>query len=51
MLSECGSLITPSTIFGNLNDSKKYEDDYDDGYDSDLKDYEDENDDEDEEEY
>jgi uncharacterized Zn finger protein len=39
---ECGSLITPSTIFGNINDSEKYVDDYEDGYDDDIKGYEDE---------
>ena len=42
---ECGSMITPSTIFGSSNDSEKYEDDYGDGYDDDLKSYEDEVDD------
>ena len=40
---ECGAMITPSTIFGSSNDTEKYVDDYDDGYDDDLKDYEDEN--------
>ena len=48
---ECGSLITPSTIFGSLNDSDKYEDDYEDGYDDDLKDYEDDDYEEDEDDY